>query len=961
MYLWSAATPQELLSYLRQTAPEQAVDLGEIRECYAWLPSGPGAALTEQAVFAYPMSLAFWRTWMRSPEEGPGFAYWRNAGLLVLRLVAGERFVPCLEKARGEFRAEWVPVYSATETLLLAELESAMPPVAYALRARANQRGCPSRKATLQAVIERKLSQWLRSGKERLVRQHAAGYIGRWQTALTATNPTLEGTAATLDRFREDVDLWRSSLRLEHEFGQQLAFSIEEPPAAKSPGPRWQLQASLRDQKSGQKVPLPLPPDEPELAALAERALMEASVAYPALRGARKGPLPIDSPSAMEFLRVAGERLEHLGFHVEWPEWWKAPESVAIRVRGNIESAAIEPGALLTLDQLVRVDWRLELDGAPISAKDLDSILKSRDTLVRINGRWVRIDPNAAQEASRFLKQNRRQHYTPLDVLRLALGHGEDGSSIAEVRTEGWLKELIERLANPQELKEQAPPTTLRGTLRPYQVRGYSWLRFLTRFGLGACLADDMGLGKSIQTLALLGSRLEEAAEQLAVQLAAQPTAQSAGKANAAPPPPVLLVCPTSVLGNWEREVQRFLPSLRVLIHHGQNRAKGSQFEALARQHDVVLISYPLVSRDLAQLEGIHWDGVILDEAQNVKNVGAQQSRAVRLLRSNYRIALTGTPVENHPRDLYSLMEFLNPGLLGSLKEFELRFGKPIHVYGDTKAMARLRHITAPFLLRRMKTDRTIIDDLPEKLEFKVYVKLTKEQARLYDAVVKQSLGELAGQEGMRRKAHILATITRLKQVCDHPELLLKQSEALEERSGKLERLKEMLLEIRQSGERALIFTQFAEMAKLLATHLETSLEQPVLLLTGETDRLARDRMVRQFEEEGGPGIFVLSLKAGGSGLNLTPANHVFHYDRWWNPAVENQATDRAFRIGQTRQVEVHKFLSMGTLEERIDLMIDRKRSIADQVVGAEETWLTEMGDDELRDLFSLSREGWEF
>lgn len=935
----------ELLERLRRIAPEHPIDLADICECYAWVPTSNQKDLKERAVSAYRMPQSFWRIWMRIPENGPGFDYWRNVSLFVARLVSGERLVPTLQKQRGEFIASWEPVYDGHERALRQELAITMPQVARALRLESKQRRTQEPMETLDKVIGTQMNSWVRSGKDRLVRQHAAGYIGRWQSALVSSSGLLEGTHATLDRFREDVEVWRSSLLLENRFGMHLAFHLEEvEQTPKERVARWNLVAALRDDVKDLTTPLPLPGGNAELNALADRALTEASAAYPPLRNIKKTGLILDSTGAMDFLRMAGERLELMGFQVDKPEWWKAPEAVSLRVKGNIESIEVTPGALLSLEKLVRVDWQLEIDGKPISTKELELLLKARESLVRLNGRWVKIDPQAALEASRFLKQNRRQKYTPFDILRLALGHGGEDSSIAEVNAHGWLKELIERLGKPDELKDQRIPATLEGTLRPYQVRGFSWLKFLTSFGLGACLADDMGLGKSIQTLALLGSRIEDAAAE-------------GGTLRT----PALLICPTSVVGNWEREVQRFLPSLRVLIHHGQNRAKGTQFEALARENDLVLTSYPLVSRDFAQLERMLWDGIILDEAQNIKNITAQQSRAARLLRGNYRVALTGTPVENHARDIYSIMEFLNPGLLGGQKEFEMRFGKPIQVHGDTKAMARLRQMTAPFLLRRMKTDKTIINDLPEKLEFKVFVKLTKEQARLYDAMVKQSLGEIASEQGMRRKAHILATITRLKQICNHPALFLKQDDELDERSGKMERLKEMLAEVRESGEKALIFTQFAEMARMLANHLGKVMDQPVLLLTGETERAARDRMVRQFEEENGPGIFVLSLKAGGSGLNLTPANHVFHFDRWWNPAVENQATDRAFRIGQTKQVEVHKFLSMGTLEEKIDLMIDRKKTIADQVVGADETWLTEMDDSELRDLFALSREGWEF
>jgi SNF2 family DNA or RNA helicase len=441
-----------------------------------------------------------------------------------------------------------------------------------------------------------------------------------------------------------------------------------------------------------------------------------------------------------------------------------------------------------------------------------------------------------------------------------------------------------------------------------------------------------MGLGKTVQTLALVQRDWEGNGRR-----------------------PTLLVCPTSVVGNWRKEAERFTPELPVLIHHGQQRAKDTGFARQAKKHAIVLTSYALLHRDLPRFKEVEWAGVVLDEAQNVKNPETKQAQAARALKGDFRAALTGTPVENHVGDLWSIMEFLNPGLLGTRAEFRRTFFLPIQAEQDAAAADRLKRLTGPFVLRRLKTDPAVIADLPDKLEMKVYCTLTKEQASLYAAAVGEVDEELRSAEGIQRKGIVLALLSKLKQVCNHPAQFLGDNSPLPGRSGKLARLTEMLEEVLEAGDRALIFTQFTEMGTLLQRHLQETFGREVLFLHGGVPRKQRDQLVERFQAGGdGPRLFLLSLKAGGTGLNLTAANHVFHFDRWWNPAVENQATDRAFRIGQTRAVQVHKFLCAGTLEEKIDEMIDRKKTIAGRVVGTGEAWLTELSNDQLRDLLTL-------
>ncbi len=420
---------------------------------------------------------------------------------------------------------------------------------------------------------------------------------------------------------------------------------------------------------------------------------------------------------------------------------------------------------------------------------------------------------------------------------------------------------------------------------------------------------------------------------------------------------PTLLVCPTSVLGNWEREVKKFAPTLKVLQYHGDKRPKGKAFETEIKKHDLLITSYSLIYRDAKLLQTVTWQMIVLDEAQNVKNSESKQSQAVRQLETNFRIALTGTPVENRLQELWSILDFLNPGYLGNRQFFQRRFAMPIEKYGDTSSLTQLRSLVQPFILRRLKTDREIIQDLPEKQEMTVFCGLSVEQAKLYQQIVEQSLAEIDAAEGLQRRGMILALLIKLKQICNHPAQFLKQDSLTGVNSGKLQRLEEMLDVALAEGDRALIFTQFAEWGKLLKPHLEKQLGREIFFLYGSSSKKQREEMIDRFQHDPqGPPIMILSLKAGGVGLNLTRANHVFHFDRWWNPAVENQATDRVFRIGQTRNVQVHKFVCTGTLEEKIHDMIESKKQLAEQVVGAGEEWLTELDSNQLRNLLLLDR-----
>ncbi len=451
-----------------------------------------------------------------------------------------------------------------------------------------------------------------------------------------------------------------------------------------------------------------------------------------------------------------------------------------------------------------------------------------------------------------------------------------------------------------------------------------------------------MGLGKTIQALALLLHEKE-----------------SLGSL----PAPVLLVCPTSVVTNWQREARRFAPGLNVMIHQGPDRLKNSSFGEAVRKADLVVTSYALLRMDAETIQAVNWYGVILDEAQNIKNPAAKQTQAARKLNAGFRLALTGTPVENRLTELWSIMHFLNPGYLGTQTNFRREFVLPIERCGDPDSTDRLRKMVSPFILRRLKSDPNVIQDLPDKIEMKEYCNLSEEQATLYEAVVQDTMRKIAESDGIERRGKVLTLLLQLKQICNHPAQYLHegetaiQTEVINGRSGKLNRLLEMLEEVLESGDRALIFTQFTQMGDILSAALPHVMGVPVLYLHGGTPALMRDQMVRRFQEdERGPQLFILSLKAGGLGLNLTRASHVFHFDRWWNPAVEDQATDRTYRIGQRQNVTVHKFITVGTLEEKIDELIESKKGLAEAVIGSGEQWLTELSTDELREMVALRR-----
>ncbi|MEG4961940.1 DEAD/DEAH box helicase [Microcoleus sp. K4-C2] len=666
----------------------------------------------------------------------------------------------------------------------------------------------------------------------------------------------------------------------------------------------------------------------------------------PSLQAQRPQSCQLNPLQAYEFIKSVAWRFADSGLGVVLPPSLTKTDGWASRLGLSIqaETPKVNPAkGGLGLQSLLNFKWELTIGGQRISKAEFDRLIALNSPLVEINGEWVELRAPDVKAAQTFFASRKEQMTLSLeDALRLASGDSQTIEKLPVVNFEatGQLQELLNTLSDNQAVSAIATPASFRGQLRPYQALGAGWLAFLERWGLGACLADDMGLGKTIELIAFL------------VHLQEQDSLEA----------PTLLVCPTSVLGNWEREVKKFGPTLKVLVHHGDKRAKGKAFAAEIKGKDLIITSYALVFRDAKEFQGIKWQGLVLDEAQNIKNSEAKQSQAVRQIEASFKIALTGTPVENRLQELWSILEFLNPGYLGPRNFFQRRFAIPIEKYGDRESLQTLRSLVRPFILRRLKTDKEIIQDLPEKQEMTVFCGLAAQQAVLYQKIVEESIAELDSAEGIQRRGMILALLVKLKQLCNHPALVKaeakpKELEIKSQESGKLQRLVEMLEEVLAEGDRALIFTQFAEWGKLLKPHLEQHLGREVLFLYGGVRQQQREEMIDRFQHDPqGPPIMILSLKAGGTGLNLTRATHVFHYDRWWNPAVENQATDRVFRIGQTRNVQVHKFVCTGTLEEKIHDMIESKKALAEQVVSAGENWLTELDTDQLRNLLILDR-----
>lgn len=610
--------------------------------------------------------------------------------------------------------------------------------------------------------------------------------------------------------------------------------------------------------------------------------------------------------------------MEGAGIEVLWPTDLFAGE---LAVRGSV--ATPTPGAItgpdFSLHDLVAFRWRPTLDGQDLTEAEVGALAEAKRPMIRMRGRWIRVD----QDVVRRLRNGSTRKLTGAEALGAALtGTIDVDGELVPFDADGSLAAMLTRLRTGEEPAPFTDPVGLRATLRDYQRRGVAWMAQLANLGLGGCLADDMGLGKTIQVIAL-HLQLERRG-------------------------PTLVVCPSTLLGTWEREFERFAPDVPTRRYHGAGRTLSD-----IAPEEVVLTTYGVVRQDHRVLGEVAWGLAVADEAQHAKNPLSRTARALRTLPSATRIALTGTPVENRLSELWSILDWAAPGLLGTLDRFRHDVAVPVERFHDEEATARLARVTRPFLLRRRKIDPGIAPELPQKSERDVVVPLTVEQATLYQAVAKETLAKIEEAEGIARRGLVLSLLTQLKQVCNHPAQFLHEPGPLERRSGKLAALDELLDVILAEGESVLIFSQYVEMCRLIEAHLAAR-QIKTLFLHGGIGVRKREQLVSQFQAGEAP-VFLLSLKAGGVGLTLTQATHVVHYDRWWNPAVEDQATDRAYRIGQDRPVQVHRLVTENTLEDRISTVINAKRDLADAVVGSGEAWLSELSDTELTELVELS------
>jgi len=845
-------------------------------------------------------------------------------------MVAAGRVVPGLTvEPDGRSRSWWWPLPAVSHRSLIASL--VVDPSA------AGQRRAADR---LAEVVDALVRDELAGERLTLVpkRSGRPAVADAWARSLVSADPWLPASLdpAKVRALAHAVTAWVRSGAV---VGRRVRLCLRVREPAHGDGWTVELLAQDRDEPS-LMLPLgevwagrsPLGPSAVEdvLTSLGRMVRLAPELGA-ILDEASPDSLVLDGASVIRLLREHAVALDDAGIGVLLPSWWSHRPRLGLRARATKPSPSSSSGAAggLGIDAIVAFSWEAALGEQRLTKADLAALARAvaaKRSLVRLRGQWVEIDPI---RVGTLLASVGMSGAAPAgDLLRAGMGLDQLGmdKGIEVVGVDAsavpWLSSLLDDALHAT-VEPIATPAGFEGELRPYQERGTGWLAFLGRLGLGACLADDMGLGKTAQLIATL---------------LADPVDGS-----------TLVVCPVSVLGNWERELDRFAPSLDVHTHHGPERDCG----ALAG-HDVVLTTYSLVSRDVAELSRVDWGRLVLDEAQQIKNPAAAQTRAVGQVRARRRIALTGTPVENRLSELWSIMQVLNPGLLGTARSFRERFALPIERDQDAEVTELLRRATGPFVLRRLKTDRSIISDLPDKIETVDRCPLTREQTTLYQAVVDDLLAGADEAEGMDRRGIVLAGLLRLKQVCSHPAHFQGDGSPLRGRSGKLVRTEELLEEILGEGEKVLCFTQFRAWGDLLAPYLQRRFGTEPLWLHGGVRRPARDEMVRRFEDPQGPQLFLISLKAGGTGLNLTAASHVIHLDRWWNPAVEDQATDRAHRIGQRRTVQVHKLVSLGTVEERIDEMITRKRELAQRVVGTGEAWLTELSTDELRDLIAL-------
>ena len=904
---------------------------------------------------------------------------WRFAGAIVAR----QSFLPSIRDGKSR----WKAALDRPDTRRLAAFVSEMPPSASAMEG-----AVPADNYALEFFNDAVDIILRHSVSTTLTRVHARRSIfsdphSAWLASLRSLDPTIRwDSREDIDDFAELLENWSRPVVYGQQGAYRLGFRVTDPEETekKDESPKWRLTPLV----TGEGRTLPFSPDTLKKLPVEVRehmliALGQASLLCPLFSGEGLPAgftIALDGAEVQLFLREMAPLLKAAGYGIFAPSWWHPVRMVVnghgseidgtrLRIRA-VSAVPVNDQGFFSLDALVNVKWEIVLGDETLSPKDVEKILTGGKPLVKWHSRWIFADQAKLTAALHRFEKLTDGKTSVRDLVHIAIGAGmpsPDGIEIdmGPVGNAGEIGQLLQRLRGEGGGFGEVPvPKDFVGTLRPYQKRGLAWLSFLSRWGFGACLADDMGLGKTIEAIALF-LHLRERGEKR----------------------PFLIICPMSIMTKWAREFGKFAPTLKVGVYHGEGRPEGEAFIDFANGVDAVITSYQLLCMNFSSISRVMWGVALLDEAQNIKNPSTRKSHAARSLKAGWKLALTGTPVENSVRDLWALMDFLNPGLLLSRSQFAEVFQRPIQTGVDPTASDRLKRITGPFFLRRLKTDPEIVSDMPPRIEEKVYCTLSAEQAGLYSAEIHDISRLLStAASGASRRGAVLSLLTRLKQICNHPEHYFRAGEdddgstpvralarnhaskksgkqvvetddpLAQSRSGKLARFDALLDEVLAAGECALVFTQYAVMGNLLQRHLRARLGFDVPFLYGSVPMRKRDEMIARFQRPDGPPVFILSIKAGGMGIDLTRANHVFHFDRWWNPAVENQATDRAHRIGQRKSVFIHTFICEGTLESRIDDLITGKTELARQLIASGDSWLSKLTDDKLREIVALSQ-----